>query len=512
MDRYTYETLLWLDLHFDPRRRAECGQAYVPYQPIDGIAAGRWTPKTFLMASRWGRMLYHLRRIGARSFLDVGGAEGFVADLVHRVLGIPAVSLDLSTQAGLRGREFFDIPTVSGESHLLPFADGAFDVVYMGEVIEHLAHPIRSLAEISRVTRRAVIVTSEAFVGDDEQRARELAERDAAPFVQPHMDRSFLTRRDYELAFGAWNVLVTNQCAFIPDPVPQDEAALRRCFFQALTSHELAAPAHAVFVLADREAQPNAPDEDIAEDIVAFLARVRPSTQKRHVRAQNAEVEGELASRLVCPVTRAPLERRGDRLHAPGGRSYAVSCGVPAMLTPLGEDLPNGLIEVLTAQFGEDAAAELADIEARLAYAIPQPATESVFLETGIGRWRPGPGVMVRDKPGGGVVLASERPDPFLFSPRLDRPISEVRGITLEMSVTAEQTFEEAQVFFWTLTRPLWCEAGSAKLGYVADGGLTRLYLSLPPGYPDDDELLAVRIDPTHGPSEAAIVRVVIEG
>lgn len=42
----------------------------------------------------------------------------------------------------------------------LPFRDGAFDVVLASEVLEHLVRPVEAIAELVRVARRAVIMTS----------------------------------------------------------------------------------------------------------------------------------------------------------------------------------------------------------------------------------------------------------------------------------------------------------------------------------------------------------------
>ncbi|MEO0653120.1 MAG: class I SAM-dependent methyltransferase, partial [Planctomycetota bacterium] len=151
MDRYSYEVRHWLDLRYDAERLGRIGHDYSPYQPILGIADGAWNNGTVSMAGRMARLCADIESLGARSLLDVGGAEGLVAETTRRVTGIEVVSSDLSLAASRRAHHVFDLPALACEADRLPFADGAFDVVYCGEVIEHLARPIEALLELARV-------------------------------------------------------------------------------------------------------------------------------------------------------------------------------------------------------------------------------------------------------------------------------------------------------------------------------------------------------------------------
>ncbi|MFQ5504498.1 MAG: methyltransferase domain-containing protein [Planctomycetota bacterium] len=482
MDRATFEALCWLELHFDPEARAEVGQAYAPYQPIDGVREGAWTPLLFLMVSRWARLLHHLRRIRPRSFLDVGGAEGFIAGLVQRVLGVPSVSLDLSTEAGCRAREFSGVPALGGEAHRLPFPDDAFDVILLCEVVEHLVHPIRSLLEAARVARRAVIVTSEAFVRSEEERQQAIRRRDAELF-EPHMDRSILMPEDLEFVFDSWHVLASNQCAGIPEPMPQDRNGLQAALEELLASHGLEPPSHALFFLADRAEQHRYPDSEIAQDIAACLDRLRPVTRGRQRLSEDAALPRELEQRLVCPVSGELLARHGDRLVAGGSkRSYPIRCGVPSMLTEPGLGFDEPLEDRLLRQLRDrDRVARLLSVSKKLAFSLPEPVRDSVFFSGGTEAWRAGPGVTLATKEGGGILVSAEEDDPCLFSPRIDRPTRDVRGLTIEMSVQSPEPWEEVQVFYRTLLRPLWCEAASVSMRYET-GRLQRIFLRFPPG------------------------------
>ncbi len=87
---------------------------------------------------------------GAR-MLDIGGGPGYFRD-AFAAAGARYVALDadVGEMSGL-GR----IPdsTVVGDGMNLPFRDGAFDVVYSSNVIEHVPQPWRLADEALRVTR-----------------------------------------------------------------------------------------------------------------------------------------------------------------------------------------------------------------------------------------------------------------------------------------------------------------------------------------------------------------------
>lgn len=84
--------------------------------------------------------------------LDVGGGPGFFAAAFER-LGACYVGLDADAgEMRLHGRE----PgprTVQGSGDRLPFVDGAFDVVYSSNVLEHVSDPWAVADEMVRVAR-----------------------------------------------------------------------------------------------------------------------------------------------------------------------------------------------------------------------------------------------------------------------------------------------------------------------------------------------------------------------
>lgn len=153
-----------------PRLEPEVEEA-IALSIAPGVRANSWRPDVARMAERrlWdevvkaskARELWRLARSrgilldSSRRVLDVGcGRGGLSAALMAR--GVETVSLDLRLRnchvARLRGRRYdHDVPAVSGRAEELPFADNAFDVVCLFEVLEHVEQPTRLLAEARRV-------------------------------------------------------------------------------------------------------------------------------------------------------------------------------------------------------------------------------------------------------------------------------------------------------------------------------------------------------------------------
>ena len=110
------------------------------------------------------------------SVLDVGCAEGFFLDAVCSSFGVEGWGIDLSPRAARTVGQRYGYRSAAADGTRLPFDDGAFDLVYSTETIEHVVSAEGFLDELKRVARRHVVVTTPASNA-------------AAPFVP-----------DYELA------------------------------------------------------------------------------------------------------------------------------------------------------------------------------------------------------------------------------------------------------------------------------------------------------------------------
>lgn len=109
-------------------------------------------------------LLAHLR--AGMDLLDVGcGPASITADLAERVAPGRVVALDAAAgaleaaRATLRERGLSEqVEVTCGDVMALPFEDASFDVVHAHQVLQHLADPVGTLAEMRRVTRPGGIV------------------------------------------------------------------------------------------------------------------------------------------------------------------------------------------------------------------------------------------------------------------------------------------------------------------------------------------------------------------
>lgn len=108
-----------------------------------------------------GRLMQLLDGLEFSTALDAGCGEAFtLARLAARYTGARFTAMDREAQA-LRypGNFPSGVARVCGDAARLPYRDGAFDVVVITEVLEHLEAPAACLREIRRVTRRYLVAT-----------------------------------------------------------------------------------------------------------------------------------------------------------------------------------------------------------------------------------------------------------------------------------------------------------------------------------------------------------------
>lgn len=129
------------------------GNAYDKYGTKNPIA--RWLMRNFLreVGALFGRA-------APETVLEVGCGEGRLAAhlcSVHRPQRFVATDLSLDRiDANLPP----PIETQTASAYELPFADDSFDTVVCCEVLEHLEHPARGLAELARVARAHVLIST----------------------------------------------------------------------------------------------------------------------------------------------------------------------------------------------------------------------------------------------------------------------------------------------------------------------------------------------------------------
>ena len=111
-------------------------------------------------------VLDRLAGIEFESAVDVGCAEGFFMGAIAEAREANVWGVDLSNRAVAVASERHGLPVAAADATALPFADGAFDLVYSTEVIEHVLEPAKMLAELRRVSRRHVLVTTPVSQSD----------------------------------------------------------------------------------------------------------------------------------------------------------------------------------------------------------------------------------------------------------------------------------------------------------------------------------------------------------
>ena len=129
------------------------GNAYAKYASTSVI-------ERRFMAKFFTRLNQALPTVAPLRVLEVGIGEGEVAERVaQRFPNATVIGLDLPDAVLAQEWRTRDITAVFGDITRLPFPDRAFDLVMAIEVLEHVPHPDRALAELTRVAARDVVVS-----------------------------------------------------------------------------------------------------------------------------------------------------------------------------------------------------------------------------------------------------------------------------------------------------------------------------------------------------------------
>jgi ubiquinone/menaquinone biosynthesis C-methylase UbiE len=124
---------------------------------------GSRNPLTRVLLTRFLRELdTSIRDLGPASILDVGCGEGVVTERLATVAAAPTIGVDIGDerlQEQWRRREGRHLSFRPASAYALPFPDRSFDCVCAIEVLEHLERPQEALAELSRVTQRALLLS-----------------------------------------------------------------------------------------------------------------------------------------------------------------------------------------------------------------------------------------------------------------------------------------------------------------------------------------------------------------
>jgi SAM-dependent methyltransferase len=110
-----------------------------------------------------GRVDAAAATLAPSSVLDVGCGEGVVTErLARRLAPAPVHGVDADDErlaAAWSAKETANLSFGTASAYKLPFRDGSFDLVCAVEVLEHLERPGDALAEMRRVSARALLLS-----------------------------------------------------------------------------------------------------------------------------------------------------------------------------------------------------------------------------------------------------------------------------------------------------------------------------------------------------------------
>jgi uncharacterized protein YbaR (Trm112 family)/SAM-dependent methyltransferase len=317
-----------------------------------------------------------LDRLSFESFIDVGSGWEYYPYLAHARYGVRAYYCDMIHTANrpLDDRRYGKLDhAVTVKVSRLPFRDESFDVVLSSEVLEHLVRPVEAIAELLRITRKCLVMTSlEAL---SRNRLERLWSDLRVDTRIPHVERNFFVLDELAALFGAG---FHHQCLFddVVAPVshfesPERQAAVfgslrnRRQLTEAL-SRAVRVGGHGprtmgILLLKTKDGS-TIPPPDPAGDAAAAdwligeaaahertiwngfgiweAIRRNPALHPKDIVPEHPVADALLAL-LQCPDCRAALERNGGGLVCRGcGASFDADYGVPILLPKGDASLP----------------------------------------------------------------------------------------------------------------------------------------------------------------------------
>lgn len=223
MDSYTEKTRNWLEERF---QRGVAENRYQAHRPIYGFGVKPSEPSHTARMALALSILRQLNTLKGTSLVDLGGGEGYIAVLARDLLGFDPMMIELPEAACQRARDLFGLHAQTGDVHNLPFEDNSVDITVMSEVIEHLTDPVRALAEAWRVSRVAVVVTTQEVQPWEWERSAHMKLRE---LDRGHAERTYFHPNDFRAIFGS-DVELLNPCLIIPleDETKIDEAEAKK--------------------------------------------------------------------------------------------------------------------------------------------------------------------------------------------------------------------------------------------------------------------------------------------
>jgi SAM-dependent methyltransferase/uncharacterized protein YbaR (Trm112 family) len=375
-------TRQWLEESYR-RGMASIADGYEPVWDADGQPS-RMSRYHFQELQRKLKIFRWLDRLSFDSFIDVGSGFDIYPKLVHERYGAETFFSDFThtmnlPYGGARSGRLDRAVTLNAAR--LPFADDTFEVVLASEVLEHLVRPIETIAELVRVSRKYVIMTSlEALSVNWWERLRQHLQVDV---THEHVERNFFLLSELDAIFGPhwWheNLLYDPNLparSFDSEEHQQavygairDRESLVASLNQAIAIDDHRPGAMGILLVKSKDgvAPPAARDED-GSALAAWLVD-RACELERFMRAlalqfaagtvdlpeKDRPIADPLLEVLRCPDCRGCLEGSGAGLRCVScNESYPGEYGVPIVYPRRLPDGPETIDESVRRLCGDD--------------------------------------------------------------------------------------------------------------------------------------------------------------
>lgn len=328
MDKDTIKTKEWLDKRF--AEGVKEGE-YFAHQPIYGYKKGCTEGRDLIRYLRNLSILVKLSCLEFNSFIDVGGAEGYMANLVKTAFKVDTYTCDLSFEANLRARELFGIDSLAMDISNLPFKDEAFDVVLCSETLEHVTNPIQAICELKRITKKALIITTEAICYDRLERKLRMILVD---LNEPHCDRNWFLADDFIFILGK----DINYESTIYDPEIADKSASleeAKKILENRTDRGVFTRDGVGITISSLKIQKNESPKINIKDLVSIILSTTANIEyKENLHEKKLYLNSKLMSLLRCPKCLGIVKLDKEILECSScSNKYSIKKNIPLMYT-----------------------------------------------------------------------------------------------------------------------------------------------------------------------------------
>ena len=506
MDPYTRLTLAWLNVRYRDPHGFPLG-TYFAHEPIYGLGVGEQEPSHARRIVRLYQLLRQVRTAGGRTLLDVGGAEGYFAQLCRELLGMEAVTVDLSSEACRRAAELFQLPACAVDSASLPFADASFDTVTCAEVIEHLAEAVPSVLELQRVCAGTVVLATEEWQESAAKRAEELAHRHG----DVHGERNILADVDMKALFSPYPVDFERQVVpdlrLLGDDRKIDKGVLRKVLL-SLPDKQASGPGTMGIVASIRKGAKRVPtprvpsDEQIADLLIERRMPIHRLGKPTPV------VPWPKQLRMICPGCQRVLQTESQGWSCTCGKRFERKDGVVSFVSSAAP-FRNRVDAMLAARGGAAYPQQRDDLLA-LARQLEMPfdPRRQWDLTAGLPKgWRTNDHVKLEDG-----AFAITGVDPQIKSSWLGIELRDGAVVHVDLAVSSAQPKVLAEVFWFVEDDLFFVQDKSASVTFDADGKMRTHRFAVPQALAESNKLLLqIRIDPcSHAPATVRIEKVAI--